>query len=540
MLAKFESILRNTRLTPVSWLTGISGILMVRFFLEALSSPSSSGIIASDASTLVHYYLFFISFALGAMIFFHFALPSWRSLVPQFVLYLFVAVLLAPILDLVWSGGAGLSMAYIFYKPVELLQAFLQFFGPTNGITLGIRIEVAVILLFSAWLTYKVKRNIWRGVSSAVILYIAIFLFVSMPSIISLIFSFGADPLQFLGNSIAKSATFSDNLHGTLVYGYPARALEIGFNFLIGKIWFILLTLLASIWFYITDKAKALAVLKNSRPERVAFHLIGICLGLGLASVVSPPTLFSWNDYFSILTLFLSFYFSWMFAVCTNDIADEDIDKISNSSRPLIRGVLSIADLKQISIIFLIASLLGGFLAGYYAFFCILSFTSLYYIYSNPPTRFKRIPFFSSFLIGLCVLSETLAGFFLISNSKAVSTFPDKAIFGLVFIAFLWAHIRDMKDISGDAEEGIDTVPVLFNRLWGPGAGAKVVGILSSSAYLLIPVFTGIHFLWVLSIPTAFVNYYFINRCPYREFPIFLIYFVYLALAMSVISILFI
>jgi hypothetical protein len=152
MLQKIENFLRTTRLTPVSWLLGISGICVVRFLLEAISNPSSSGIAASDASTLVHYYAFFVCFALGSLIFFHFALPSWRDLVPQFVLFLFITILLGPILDFAFSLGGGAQMAYLFYEPGKLLHSYLTFFGPFhNGITAGIRIEALIIILFSAF-----------------------------------------------------------------------------------------------------------------------------------------------------------------------------------------------------------------------------------------------------------------------------------------------------------------------------------------------------------------------------------------------------
>src|SRR3989344_8958113 len=111
MIQKLKSILSNIEITPTSWFLGISGILMVRFFLEAVSSPTSSGIIASDASTLIHYHLFFLVFALGSLLFFYFAIPKWRDIVPQLVLYLFIAVLVAPILDFILSKGSGTTMA---------------------------------------------------------------------------------------------------------------------------------------------------------------------------------------------------------------------------------------------------------------------------------------------------------------------------------------------------------------------------------------------------------------------------------------------
>ena len=522
MIQKLKSYLESIEITPTNWLLGISGILMARFFLEAISSPTTSGIAASDASTLIHYYLFFMAFAFGSLLFFHFAIPKWREVLPQFVLYLFVAVLIAPILDFILSKGAGATMSYIFYTPKDLLYALFTFFGSANGITVGIRIEAAIIILFSGFLIYKIEKNILRAIIGATVLYLAIFIFVSLPSIVSMFGSI-ANPIHFFANAIANSATFPNNLHSALLYGYPARALEIGFNFVMGKIWFLITTALLGVWFYLSQKVKFIHIIKNSRPERVAFHLLAVSAGFYLANIISPIPLLVWNDYLSIVVLLISFYFSWMFAVCVNDIADEKIDEVSNSSRPLITKGLSHNDMKQASIIFLTVSLIGAFLAGYYAFFLVLAFTSLYYIYSAPPARFKSIPFFSSFLIGLCVLTEVMAGFFLLSESKLMAAFPTKVIAAIVISVFLWSNIRDLKDVEGDSKEDIKTVPVLFGSVWGP----RITGIMAATAFLLVPLFAGTNFLFLISVPAAIFTYYFCVRKPYNEKFVFLAYFIF-------------
>jgi len=438
--------------------------------------------------------------------------------VPQLVLFLFTTILLGPIFDFLVSGGKGFKMAYLFSTPYRLLLEFLTFFSPLgNGITIGIRLEALIILFFSIFIIYKVENSFKRALISGLILYITIFFFLSLPSFIALS---SGEPLQFIINSIAKSATFANNLHGTLQYGSGVRAVEIGFNFLIGRIFFLLASLFSIIYFFLSQKEKTLAIFKNSRPERVAFHLLAVCLGLGLARTTN---ILNWNDYISLITLFLSFYFSWMFAVCVNDLADRKIDSVSNQNRPLVKNTLSTEDMRQASILFLLASLIGAFFAGYYAFFMLLSFTAIYFIYSAPPTRFKRIPFFSSFLIALCVLSEVMAGFFFLSNSKVVSAFPTKAIVLIILFAFLWSNIRDLKDIEGDRTEGIITAANLF--------GVKFVGLLAALAYLLIPLFIQINFLWLPALLAAFFTYFFSIKKPYYEFPLFLTYYLFILIS---------
>lgn len=521
MIQKLENLLKKSSANPVQWLLGISGIFMVRFFLEAFSSNTSSGIIASDASTLVHYYLFFMGVALSTMIFLYFAIPNWRQYLPQFVSLAFLIILIAPLADFIISKAivkdSGFTMAYLFDSPKQLLHSFFTFFGPNwkHGITIGIRIELALILIFTGFLIYKIRRNLIKTIAFVILLYIIVFAFGALPSLISI--GSGGDPTIFLGKSIVASATFTDNLHTTLLYSSATRALEIGFNFLMAKILFLVCLILTFVYFYLNQKTKLVSIIKNSRPERISAYFTVIFFGMLLAHFIAPSIIFMWSDYISIVILLLSFYFSWMFAVCTNDIADQEIDLISNSSRPLITGNLSISDLKQSSCIFLITSLIAGYLSGFYAFFYILAFTALYYIYSMPPTRFKQIPFFSSFLISLCKLSCALAGFFLISSSKVLAIFPTEAIVGIIVFFTLFTNIRDLKDIEGDRAGGIKTLAVLF--------GPKFVGILIALAYLLLPLFFSIPYLYITSLPAALLSYYFCIRKPYKEFPLFIIYF---------------
>lgn len=530
MLDKLKSYLESIHITPISWLAGVSGVLMVRFFLESLSNPTSSGFFASDASTLIHYYLFFLTIAMVFMFLVQKALPDWRHIVSQLVVSSFLIIFIAPIIDWIVSAGKGLKMTYLFDSPGEMFSSFFLFlfgnFG--NGVSLGLRIEGVLLAALLGLLVYMISRNWKRTLIISLVSYTVFFTFASLPGIISMIGQIGnlfqSSPLVFLQDSIAESSTASNNIHSSLQYSSYVRFIEISFNFIMGKILFLILVVLASFWFRLNFKEKFKAMIRNSRPERVAHYLLLIFMGVFLAFSIFPAIKFNWNDWLSVIVLCFSFYFSIMFAVCTNDVADEDTDKISNPDRPLVSNTLSELDMKQSAFMFLVASLISGFLAGYTAFFFVLTFTALYYIYSASPTRFKLIPFFSSFLIGFCCLTAVLAGFFLVSPLKYVSIFPVRLILAVVVLFFLGSHIRDLKDIDGDKAAGIKTVPVLFGDVWGP----RIVGIFTSLAFLLVPVFLKIYLLFISAVPAAVVVYYFINRKPYQEKYIFQIYFTFI------------
>ena len=344
MLNNLKSYLEKVHVTPISWLVGISGILMVRFFLEAFSSKTSGGFFASDASTLVHYYLFFLSMVVVFMVFIREILPGWKHIAPQLAVFSFLLVFIAPVVDWIISGGEGLRMAYLFDAPREILISFLTFFGKdlSVGITWGIRAEVALALLSLGFVVYFAEKSFKKAIASVVSLYILIFIFLSLPGIMNIIGgahvagNYFNQPLLFIQKSISDSVTTLNNIHSSLDYSSVVRMLEISFNFMMGKILFLILAAAAFIWFRLNFKEKLRAVIKNSRPERGAHYILMIALGLFSAYLIFPALKLNWNDWLSVLMLCLSFYFSWMFAVCVNDIADEDIDAVSNASRPLI------------------------------------------------------------------------------------------------------------------------------------------------------------------------------------------------------------
>lgn len=528
MLANLKSYLEKIHITPISWIAGVAGVLMVRFFLESLSNPTSSGFFASDASTLVHYGMFFFAIAVIFMIVIQISIPKWKHITPQLIAVSFFAVLIAPIIDWAVSGGRGLKMVYLFDTPKRILLSFLSFTNESSGggSTIGLQIEIGLVLLTLGLLVYFVGKSWKRAVVSILVLYTVIFSFASLPGILSLIGQGGhpiQEPLIFLQKSIANSSTITNNLHSSLEYSSVVRLFEIAFNFIMGKVLFFILLTASFMWFRLNFREKFKAMFKNSRPERVAHYMIMIAAGLLSAYSIFPAVKFNWNDWLSVIVLCLSFYFSIMFAVCVNDAADEDVDAVSNTGRPLITKSLSKEDMKQASVLFLATSLVSGFLAGYTAFFFVLAFTALYYIYSAPPTRFKLIPFFSSFIIGLCCLTGVLAGFFLLSPLKYVSVFPARLALAVVVVFFLGSHIRDMKDIEGDKKAGIKTVPVLLGDVWGP----KVVGFFAALAFLLVPVFSGAYILFAPAIPAALAVYYFVNRKPYAEKYVFRTYFTF-------------
>jgi 4-hydroxybenzoate polyprenyltransferase len=525
MLEKMKEKLSNIEVTLVTWLLSLSGILMIRFFLEAISSPTSTGVIASDAPTLIHYFLFYLGVGLGLMLILQVIVPTWKKVLPQAILFVLTLTFIPPIIDWITSGGRGVTMAYLFESPAEMGRSFLTFFGPfvPAGITLGIRVELAILILGVGVFVYCVRKSILRSLVAMIVLYVVAFVAISLPGIISTLAGvFGGGYIethQFIQTSILQSSTLADNIHGTLRYGSLVRMLEIGFDFMIGRIWFIVSAALAGVWFFTNFKRQTSAILKNSRLGRIVHYIFMVLLGAFVAYRLAHFSM-NWNDWLVMVILLSAFYFAWMFAVCVNDIFDIEIDRVSNSERPITSGSLSVSETKSAAYIFLVLSLVGAYLCGYYAFFCILAFTALYYVYSAPPVRLKRIPFLSVFVVGFCSLATVMAGFFTFSPLKEVSAFPANLIIAVVVIFSLLPQIKDIKDIEGDRVAGIMTLPTLFGAVWGP----RIVGLLAGLAYLVVPLLASTPALFIGAIPAAGITYWLAVRKPYVEGPIFIVY----------------
>jgi 4-hydroxybenzoate polyprenyltransferase len=463
------------------------------------------------------------------MLLLQYALPTWKKAIPIMILFAMTLTSVPPIIDWIVSGGRGISMAYLAQSPMDMAYSFLTFFGPfaARGITVGIRIELAAMIVGIGALVYLVRKSVWRSFATMFVLYAVMFFSVAMPGVLSAIaglFGGGASsPNQFLISSMIHSSTLADNIHGTLRYVSLQRMLEIGFDFMLGRIWFLATVALGGAWFFTNFRRQATVIFRNSRPDRVAMLVLLIIFGTA-AAYYQGHFFLNWNDLLALATLFLSFYFAWMFAVCVNDIFDTDIDRISNAARPLLDGGMSVSHMKSASFLFLVLSLVGGYLCGYYAFFCILTFTALYYIYSAPPVRLKRVPFLSVVIIGFCSLTVVMAGFFTFSVSITVSAFPASLIIGIVVMFSFLSQVKDIKDIEGDRAAGIMTLPVILGPIWGP----RIVGGLAALAYMVAPFVIGRTIVFFVAVPAAVITYWFAIRKPYIERPIFVVYGIFI------------
>ncbi len=524
-----EKILKYVEEIPVTitgWGFGFIGILFVRFFFESLSSPTNSGIIPSDPYTLIHYGLFFLCLTLASSLVLGFFAKDYAR-APKVLLFGLPLLWLAPLLDIIFSKGHGYKMLYIFDTGKSLLFDFLTFFGPslTRGATYGMRIGIALSLLGLGYYIWLKTKNVARGAIGAFTLYILIFIVGSLPGVFY--------TLSHAGKTVQtpevvayfeKIITTSTISHNTLREGAssvtPARFIELGFDKLLSQILFILSFIFAGFLFWKIDSNKFWAVINNCRRERLSFYTLSLFCGIGFAYINKLGNTFVWADLLGIASLTIAWAGLWMHAVHVNDIIDLDIDKISNTERPLVKNDLDSNKMHDIGNVWLSVALLGAWSAGYYPFFMALVYVATSYIYSSPPLRLRKLPLVPSFLISTACLATILAGFFFVSANKNIQTFPILLGIGIIVMVTLAINFKDLKDVEGDRESGIVTLPILFG-----GNGTRVVGLFFATSIFLIPVFLSFYLLYIICLPASVIGYFLITKKPYSEKPIFVLRF---------------
>jgi len=518
-------------MTISQWILGFTGILFVRFLFDSISSPSAGGLIPSDPYTLVHYGLFFLSVVLGTACIVGYFCGEYKNLM-KIVLFGLPVIWVAPLIDIILSGGHGYKLTYIFDTGTKLLSDFLTFFGPklTSGATYGIRVEILLILVgvgYYIWLKTKSTGKTILGIFSV---YVLGFIMASIPGLLYTFFQCFhtgcgnvVDTIQFFENLVTHSNIFHNTLHEGVASMSNIRFFELGFNKLLSQILFIISFIFGGVLLWKIDREKFLAVMKNMRLERISSYIALLLCGAGFAYINKLGNYFIWVDLLGIICLIISWIALWMQAVHTNDIADVEIDKISNIDRPLIKKEVSRDDMHQIGFIWLIVALLGSWSVGFYPFFMSLVYLACSYIYSSPPLRLRRFPVIPSFLIGVASLATILAGFFFVSTNKQIQTFPTILAVGIVIMVTLAINVKDMKDIDGDRADGILSLPVLFGQ-----KGVKITALCFALSFLLVPVFLSFYALYIFALPSAIIGYRLVTKTPYSEKPLFILRFVFL------------
>lgn len=503
-------------------------IVFLRTFLENFSSPEPSLFFTSPYGIFLNYTLFYFGLFMTIAIILNFFTNLSIKKILSIMLLFFPIICLPPIVDLALTNGAGYCMAYIGQDIQSLIISFLTFIGKLPylcGITIGIRIEIILILIAIFSIIKNTTRNNSIAIFGTLTAYAGIFFHLSLPSFL-FILAANSDSSSILTffDEIIKESWLKNNF---LSQGYNQNSSllhEKEISILMGSISWLLMVIQFFIIFYLLDKKKYIAWSKNLRWERIVYYISIGTTGLFFA-LKSNQEIHATNivNIIFIFIFILLIALSFWLAVAINDIEDTTIDTISNTERPLIRKTLSINDMQIISIALAILIIFGAALLNYQVLILFILFQGTYYIYSCPPLRLKRHFLMSSPLIALNALFIMMSGFFLLSPDQYFLTFPQKTTLLIILFFSLIANVKDIKDFAGDTIGNIKTIPVVF----GLKNGKIIIGLLLIIACIIVPIAKRNISLLHISILFGIFSYYLINRKNYKESYLFYLFYLY-------------
>ncbi len=206
-----------------------------------------------------------------------------------------------------------------------------------------------------------------------------------------------------------------------------------------------------------------LEIIKNFRFLQIIYHIGLLFIGIGLSYFFVP--FFKLPNLSLIIILIIIVSSAWISSVFLNDVIDFKIDKISNPNRPIPKGILNKNQSLMIFGFFLFISILLSLFTSKLILTLIIFYHTLSILYNTKPVRLKAIPIIATFVASLASLSIIFIGFLStavkFSNLKFL---PINIILSLIIGYTLSLPIKDLKDLEGDKNDGIKTLPVIFGE----------------------------------------------------------------------------
>lgn len=463
----------NMHVGILVWFFSFLGVLALRIFIEGFIS-GKAGSVDEMVTFYLHSCLFFgLSFLL-IWIFLSGILKISPKKAKNALFLAFWLVLLPPIIDMVKTGGQVFWSFYLLSDLKTLGWQFISFFGhlPSGIVYFGTKVVFSLAILLITAFVYVESRSVIKACLGAIFSYTSLFFMGSFPSWAT---------FAYLGLSGGKKLINITSVDIVQLFGASAKIFGVAFgNFKysfahnLNIVFFLLLLGLLLILFFVIDRSKALAVVKNSRIPQIIYHSGLFFIGVGLGYLAYPEN-FNLN-LFSVLgtlALLASVWLAWMASVVTNDIYDFEIDKISNPERPLQKNIFLLKEYQELVILFISLSILGGLVISLKFAALLFVYQFVAWVYSAEPFRLKRIPGLATFISAAASLVILFIGFTLISGDQNIQGLSWRIILLMLIALTLSLPIKDFKDIVGDKKYGVWTIPVLF----GEEKGRLIVGV---------------------------------------------------------------
>ena len=452
------------RLSIEMWINRFEPQSFYFYFFEALHTTS----------------FFFLVFIIFSILIAQFSKISLQKSV-HVLLFGFIFITFPPICDwfisIIFFDGASFMSYYLFDSISGLIKNFFTFFGdrPHDGITYGTRIMIVCAIASLGTLTWLTTKSFLRTIFIMFISYVIFFILSASPSIITFLFydthftttrtdvaGFIASPTKILGNQILN----------------PINSINIKMSFI-----YINISILSSLFiFYKIRKKQFISLVKNARPIQTIYHIGLLFIGMGIAFIFNDSIiLLSFFDILALSLLCFAVIFAWYATVVFNDIIDQDIDKISNQKRPLITKTISENSYAHIGVFLTIFSVILVAMVNTHASLLLIAYHAISYIYNTPPLRLKRFPLAATFIAAIASFFIVAIGFIIVTPEHSLVGFPPHIAILLIIAYTISLPIKDLKDMRGDKENNIHTIPAIF----GEKIGRLIIAICIFISFIL-------------------------------------------------------
>lgn len=478
ILEKIITKIESVPLTFPRFLATITALVIIRIFLEGFSSPIFD--IPNYTALLLVSPLFYLNAILAFMILlFLFTRLPLQKLAP-FSLLGFLVIFIPPLIDL-FSDKKWFVPA-LLVDTGNVGEKFFTFLIDTSQLSLTWGARLQLILLIGAMVFFVAlkTRKIWKAILSGVIFYAVVFVLTAIVSLVAM-------AILSLQKGVWEVSTLEIldwlvNSRDSLLIAYADA--NVYSSFLIALIFIPLLLIQSFIFYRLISPKKFRSLLTAIRPTRWLTQIFLFGAGAFFAfSRLENTGIFSPQFILSLIAAGSAILFSWLFGVFLNDIADADIDRVTNPQRPIPRGIISVTEMRNLAIVAGLITFFSSFVLGYKTFFIFLVILAIGYLYSTPPLRLKKWLFFSNLAMGATGALMFTAGYLMFNANNSLVNLPP-AVSLLVFVATtLLASVKDLKDYAGDKVGGAYTALTV----WGEKKGKLVIALMAFAAIMLFP-----------------------------------------------------
>ncbi|MCK9378632.1 MAG: UbiA family prenyltransferase [Candidatus Moranbacteria bacterium] len=464
-----------------SWSISLLGIISLRILIENWLGNFSTDSISYFFFHASYNFLFFIFAYILFSILIKLLIEKDLKKISNFLLFGYSIILLPPLIDHIISRGHGFFSFYGLYGFSELIKRYFTFFGdnPEIGVTYGVRIEIAFSVLSIFFYSYIKTRKINKSLITLIATYTVFFILATFPSWITL--AIKGIPSGFL--SITELSIAQMFLSPAKIFNHEIGTFINALSVKMSIIYSLLAPITICIGFYFFQKEKLISFLKNTRPPQLLYHGGLLTLGMGLGMLFTNPL---WDiNFFNILSFFVlleAVSFAWISSSVVNDIFDQKIDEISNNQRPLVKKIIPVNEYKTIGVILFIFSIWFSLLINAKVAILLIAYQALAWVYSAWPLRLKRFPIIATFISSVASTLIVFSGFIVSSPKQNIENLPFSIILLLLISYTISLSLKDIKDIKGDKNDGVFTIPVIFGEKWGKiivGSGIFISYLLS-------------------------------------------------------------